>query len=130
MPKHILIIEDDSDFRFMLRRAFERAGYVVSEAANGRFGLEVAARSAPELVVTDIFMPELEGIETIVKLREAAPETKIVAISGRMAIAGYDALESARKLGADAVLRKPFMPRDLLRLVAELLAGDGLRQSA
>lgn len=130
MPKRVLIIEDNSDMRLMLRRAFEGAGYVVDEAANGLFGLDVASRNDPDLVVTDIFMPELEGIETIVKLRDAAPRAKIIAISGRVATAGYDALESARKLGAHAAMRKPFMPRDLLRLAGELTTDLGRRKSA
>lgn len=121
-PKRVLIVEDNADLRFMLRRVFEGAGYSVDEAANGRFALALAAKIRPDVVLTDIFMPEIEGIETILRLREAAPNAKIVAMSGRPDISDYDVLGSALKLGAHATIAKPFMPRDVLLKVSELLS--------
>lgn len=124
MPTKILIVEDNADLRFMLRRVFETAGFAVEEAANGRFALTLALKSEPAVVVTDIFMPDFEGIETIVAFRNKVPEARIVAMSGRPAMEGYDPLDTARKLGAHATIRKPFMPKDILALVRELLSRE------
>jgi DNA-binding response OmpR family regulator len=124
--KRILLIDDDSEVRRFLRVALERAGYEVLDADNGRSGVELFRRTPADLVVTDIFMPEKEGIETIRELRGEFPEMKILAISG--GIPGLDPehyLSMARKLGADASLEKPFSQKQLLESINELLGSVG-----
>lgn len=115
----ILIIDDDRQMRRLLIRILKGAGHTVREAENGRLGLEAFRRQRPALVISDIVMPETEGIETIRILREEAPTMPILAISG-----GSDPLylRAATALGATASLDKPFTAPRLTALVAELLA--------
>lgn len=120
--KRILLIDDDSEVRRFLRVSLERAGYHVLEADNGKAGIELFRRAPVDLVVSDIFMPEKEGIETIRELRGEFPELKILAVSG--GIPGLDPeyyLKMARKLGADASLEKPFNQKQFLESIYELL---------
>ncbi len=128
--KHILLIEDDADQREMLAIMLARAGYNVIEAPNGREGLKLFRQQPCELVITDLFMPEKEGIETIMELKQDFPTVKIIAISGggiRGSFAGLrgaePALESAKALGANHILQKPIKIEQLVMIVEELLAG-------
>ncbi|MBD3337336.1 MAG: response regulator [Candidatus Eisenbacteria bacterium] len=118
--KRILIVDDDDQVRSMLRLTLERAGYEVEEAPDGRAAVACSARKPFDLVITDIIMPELEGFETIHKLRTAHPEVKIIAISGggRLAPDGY--LEVAGNLGAARSFVKPVDRDELLKAVHEL----------
>jgi YesN/AraC family two-component response regulator len=121
--RRILIIDDESEVRNYLRVALERAGYQVLEADNGKTGVKLFRRSPVDLVVTDIFMPEKEGIETIRELRREFPELKILAVSG--GISGLEPghyLKMAQKLGANAILEKPFHQNQFIESVRELLA--------
>jgi CheY-like chemotaxis protein len=123
MP-HILVIDDDAVLRRNLRRALERDGHEVTEAADGAEGLERYAALRVALVVTDILMPNREGIETIIELRRRAPELPILAVSGGSLDSDRDGiLASADLLGATRVLPKPFSLVTFRRVVAELLAG-------
>jgi DNA-binding response OmpR family regulator len=118
---HILIIEDDTILRESLRLALEELGYRVSEASDGRMGL-AAHRSTPvDLVITDLIMPGMEGIETIKKFKRLSPSVKIIAISGGGVGKGADYLSMAGKLGANRTLAKPFSMEELAPLVAEVL---------
>jgi CheY-like chemotaxis protein len=99
----------------------ESGGHSVVEAANGRQALEIFRNNAADLVITDLIMPEQEGIETILLLRERNPAVKIVAISGGGRTRNMDFLEIASKAGADMVLPKPFDAKTLLRTVQECL---------
>lgn len=114
----ILIIDDDRQMRRLLRRILTGAGHTVHEAENGRAGVELFERQPAALVITDIVMPDMEGIETIVSLRRDNPAVPIIAISG-----GTDPvyLRAASGLGATASLEKPFQPDRLLALVEGLL---------
>jgi CheY-like chemotaxis protein len=114
----ILIIDDDPQIRRLLKRILRGVGHTVREAKDGLDGVSLFWQKRPDLVITDIVMPGMEGIETILSLRQSGPAMPIIAISG-----GSDPLylEAARKLGATAELRKPFLPRQLLDLVAGLL---------
>ncbi len=103
----------------MLQHILERAGHDVREAADGLEGLTAARARRPDLVVTDILMPNKEGIETIRELRREVPRLPILVISGDPGSALY--LEMAKLLGAHAALTKPFRATDLLRAVEELL---------
>lgn len=124
MGQAIVLIDDDDNVREMLEVALRGAGYAVSTAREGDEGLEVCQQANPDLVITDILMPNKEGIETILDLRRERPDVKIIAISGGDRAGGTSFLEMAAKLGADRVLQKPFRPTVLLAAVAELLAND------
>jgi CheY-like chemotaxis protein len=117
MGKNILVIEDDPLARLTLRAILEEGGYSVRCATNGREGLKSFAASRPDIVVTDIVMPEMDGIETIRALRSAWPDGAIIAISEGDPISRFNYLEMARHLGANAVLAKPFAPGDLIAKV-------------
>ncbi len=117
----VLVIEDDAASRMVLTRILKRAGYQTMEAADGRRGLAVIANHGPDLVVTDLFMPELDGIEVIRAVRRSFPDTTVLTISGNAQIGKVDYLELALKLGADAVLQKPIRQGQLLDTVSHLL---------
>lgn len=121
--KKILIIDDEEGIRQMMRLALEKAGYEVLDAPDGRDGLKIYRQSLPDLVITDIFMPGMEGLETIMALRRENRNIKIIAISGG-GTNGFDYLPTAIKLGALRAVAKPFTQRDLLGAVHDLLEAD------
>jgi two-component system response regulator (stage 0 sporulation protein F) len=116
----ILLIDDHAPFRTMARLMLEGAGYEVEEATNGATGMTRYRQSPPDLVITDILMPVMEGLETIIALRGLDPQVKIIAMTG-----GDDArgvyLSSAQMFGAVRTIRKPFSETELLAAVAEAL---------
>jgi len=116
----ILMIDDD-DFRDMLRRVLERAGYEVTEANNGRKGIEHVRTASTDLIITDLLMPEQEGLETIRQLRQEFPAIKILVISGSGRIGTLDFLRVAEQFGASRSLRKPIDFQELRDTVRELL---------
>lgn len=120
--KNILVIDDEQLIRLQIRSALELEGYIVHEAANGNEGLARIAEAAPDVVITDILMPDKEGIETILELRRTHPKIRIIAISGGGRTGNKDFLRTAKHLGADRTLAKPFGLAELLRLVREVLA--------
>jgi len=106
---HILVIDDDAAVRWIIRRAVQADGHAVTEAASGAEGLRRFAEAPAELVITDILMPDGEGIETIIALRRAHPALPILAISGGSRVTEREGvLASADLLGATEVLGKPF----------------------
>jgi len=118
----ILIIDDDTQVRSMLRRTLEGQGYDVAEAGNGNEGIASFSRNPADLIITDIYMPEREGLETIIELKREYPDLRILAISGGSRDMDLDFLPVAQKLGAQRTLAKPIQREDLLSVVAELLA--------
>jgi CheY-like chemotaxis protein len=120
----ILIIDDEDELRSMLRRMLEQAGHEVTEAVNGAEGIKLYERDRPDLIITDIIMPEKEGVETIIALRQADPNLPIIAISGGGRLEATDFLTMAKKLGARHTLSKPFRRDQLLEAVGECLAED------
>src|SRR5215510_12605005 len=116
----ILLIDDDALARDMLRQMLERAGYEVVDAASGREGLQHYQATVINLIITDILMPEQDGLETIQQLRRLAPEAKIIAISGG-GQNRFDLLPVAAKLGAQRILRNPLRRQDLLDAVRQLV---------
>ena len=120
----ILVVDDDVNITYMLRRLFQRRGYDVDEAVNGKMALQIMARNLPDLVITDIIMPEMEGAEFIMEIRKMAPHVKIIAISGGGRIQPADYLDLAEKLGADRSFAKPVKQGDMLAAVEQLLASD------
>lgn len=120
MPK-ILVIDDDRMVRETLRLILEPAGYQLLFATDGRQGTSAFAEHRPDLVITDILMPEKEGVETIGDLRRASPTLPIIAISGGGRMGGISFLSVAERFGADKVFAKPFEPEDIVAAVATLL---------
>lgn len=120
--KRILVIDDDWQMREMMHQALDRAGYDVVDAANGKIGMNIQRQEPVDLVITDLIMPEKEGIETIRELRRDFPGLKIIAISGggRAGADGY--LSVAKTIGADRTLSKPFDLKQILDTVGELLS--------
>jgi DNA-binding response OmpR family regulator len=118
----ILVIDDEAMVRATMANMLGSAGHAVVQAENGRAGLAAASRTGFDLALVDILMPEKEGIETIMELRRDHPGVKILAMSGGGRVNSVDFLELAKKLGADATLKKPVPMKTLLATVAQLLA--------
>jgi len=118
----ILIIDDDELFRSMLIDLLKIEGYEILSAADGVAGLKMFRESIPDLVITDIVMPDKEGIQTIRELLQENPETKIIAISGggRRAMSP-DYLTLAKEFGAKRTFAKPFERSEFIEAVRELL---------
>jgi CheY-like chemotaxis protein len=111
----VLVVEDDEIFRAMMEQMLSRDGHSVRTAPNGVQALEEVARQTPELIITDILMPEKDGIELIMELDRREIRVPIIAVSGgRRAISQEFNLESARLIGVKVTLPKPFT-RDQLR---------------
>lgn len=117
----ILIIDDEDQARRMLCQVLDRAGYDVIEARDGVEGLQRFREAPTDLVITDILMPEKEGLETIMDFQREFPETKIIAMSGGGRTGNLNFLEVARRLGAQRTLQKPFGLQEMLKVVHELL---------
>lgn len=118
---NVLIIDDDDALRHAMRRILERAGHTVRDASDGGRGTALYQEEPADVVVTDLFMPGKEGIETIIELRERYPDVRILAVSGGAGLGPEEPLTDARYLGADASLPKPFTVGELQRAVEELL---------
>jgi CheY-like chemotaxis protein len=118
----ILVIDDDATVRTLARVILETAGYHVQEAADGSVGISHYRQLRPDLVITDIMMPEMEGFETILALRRVDPTVRIVAMTAADQQRGDVFLESAEMMGAVRSLRKPFLRQELLTIVSETLA--------
>lgn len=129
----ILVIDDERDVRDSVAKVLQRAGFDVRIADGGAAGLEVCRSEGADVVITDIIMPELHGVDVIATLRQECGNVRIIAISGggNFGPSGYqpgaittDAyLAAASKAGADAVLTKPFERSELLELVRSLAKG-------
>jgi len=117
----ILVIDDEKPIRTLVRQMLEKAGYEVTEASDGKKGMTILREESSDLVITDILMPDQEGLQTIKELRRDYPEVKIIAISGGGAVGPETYLQTARRFGADRTLTKPFSRDDLLRAVGELI---------
>ena len=115
----ILLIEDDPGVRTTVERLLSSAGHKVILAADGREGVRLFRANPADLVITDLVMPNQDGIETIAALKREFPNVPIIAISGMTAKQGT--LSAARHLGAVAVLEKPFTNEDLVKVVREAL---------
>ena len=120
MMSRILIIEDDPGVRDLLRELLVRDGHEVVEAADGRAGIRLYREQGADLAITDIVMPEQEGLETIRQLRAEFPDVKIIAISGEL-MDDFDPLAVAKKLGALRTFAKPFDLNGFLSEVREVL---------
>ena len=123
----ILLIEDDHTLRAVLRMSLAGVGHTVIEARNGKEGLDLFKRTGADLVITDIIMPEVEGLEILRELRKKQfPMVKVIAISGDGGTQNAaDYLRIAKLLGAAKTLAKPFSNEALIAAINELLPGGG-----
>ncbi len=119
---HILLIEDDAAVRGILSRMLEASGYAVIQATNGADGLRLWREQGADLVLTDIQMPDMNGIEVIVQLRAFAPHLPVIAMSGGGQSRDLDLLGDAKLLGAVGVLYKPFTGEALNQAITAALA--------
>ncbi|HZL59601.1 MAG TPA: response regulator [Stellaceae bacterium] len=126
----ILVIDDDVKMRDTLLRMLDGQGHTLSVAADGQEGLSLFAADRPDLVITDIIMPNKEGIEIILAVKRIAPMVKILAISGGGLMNGVNVLDVARELGADGVLQKPLRRTEFAAAVGNLLAGETVAGAA
>jgi DNA-binding response OmpR family regulator len=117
----ILIVEDDKDLREMLKTSLLKMKYTVLEASNGRDALSHFKPAITDLVITDLIMPDEDGLKVIMKIKEIKPSTKIIAISGGGKAGPGNYLNLAIALGADEIFSKPFSIFDLLKKIDELL---------
>lgn len=116
----ILVIDDDEVIRITFRSALQRAGCIVLEAKNGNEGLATYRAERPTIVITDMLMPEKEGLETILMIRAFDPDAKIIAMSGGGSTKNMSFLELAKKVGANQILGKPVKPDQLLAAINSL----------
>lgn len=119
--KKVLVIDDEADMRRILCRALEAFGYDVRAVEDGSAGLACCREWEPDAVVTDIFMPDQDGLETIRGLRALISRDRIIAISGGGMMGHLDVLRSARLMGAQHVLTKPFELRELQVILKDML---------
>lgn len=117
----ILIIDDDDLFRAMLRKVLEYEGYEVIDAPNGNKGMRLYRMQPTDLVITDILMPEKEGIEIIRELKSDFSKVRIIAVTGGGGVGGNNYLDVAKMLGAQFTFEKPFQREELLKAVRESL---------
>jgi CheY-like chemotaxis protein len=121
MPS-VLIVDDEAQIRQLIRTTFEEAGYRVSEASNGKEALAQYRLAPTDVVITDILMPDQDGLECITTLRRESPNVKIIAITGDSNMIGVlDFLDVAKMLGADGTLQKPFEMKALVEAAESAL---------
>ncbi len=117
----VLIVDDDEQIRALLQEVMEWAGFDVAVAENGRVAMRLQEQRPADLVITDLIMPEQEGLETITSLKKAYKGVKIIAISGGGRIGPEAYLPAALELGADRIYSKPFDVQEIVAAVRALL---------
>lgn len=121
----ILLVEDDESCALMYREVLQTRDYEVVLAADGKQGMKELLKGPIHLVITDIYMPEMDGIEFILECRRIDKAIPVIAISGGgMALEHLDMLPTALRIGADRVVHKPFEVAVLLEAVEQVLAGE------
>lgn len=126
----ILVVDDDELVRSTVRATLKRAGHEVIEAQDGLQASDALARNPVDVVVSDIIMPEVDGIGLLLKLRKQYPALKVIVISGGGRTQNVDFLRMATTLGADLALAKPFTPEELQRAVQDVLAAPSGKDDA
>jgi CheY-like chemotaxis protein len=120
----VLVVDDEAPIRELLRAAFQARGYEVAEAENGERALEQYDAFQPSVVVIDLIMPGMEGIEAIRHLRKKDRGLRIIALSGGGTMGFTDFLKYAQQLGADLAMSKPVALKELLANVAQLVSAE------
>jgi DNA-binding response OmpR family regulator len=121
----LLVVDDDPEIRDLLKKFFELVGYSVDVAEDGKSASRMLDAGAYDLMVTDIVMPNQDGVENIMQARKAYPGMRLIAMSGGGYIQTKTYLKVAESLGADAVFQKPFKTQEMLAKVRELLPPAG-----
>jgi|SRR3954471_19255892 CheY-like chemotaxis protein len=121
MALRILLVEDDNSTRKLFAQLLEHHGYEVSQAENGRAAMQQMQRQPANLVITDMIMPVMDGVDTIVAVRREYPDVKIIAVSESGFSPAENCLKIARALGSHRTLTKPLDPRELLNTIRELV---------
>jgi CheY-like chemotaxis protein len=119
----ILVVDDEAIVRFTLKKVLQSAGHEVVEASTGLEGVASYKQSPCDLVITDLIMPDQDGVSTIKELKRDFPNVRIIASSGGGRTGNLDYLKLADLYGADATLSKPFSAADLLKTVQNVLDG-------
>src|SRR5512133_1822843 len=120
----VLIVKDDKELREMLKMRILRKKFTVLEAENGKAAITHFKPLVTDLVVTDLIMPEEDGLKVVIKLRELKPSVKIIAISGGGKVGPGSYLNLAKALGADAIFSKPFSINELISKIEQLLNNE------
>ena len=120
--KHILVVDDDDMMRSFIKELLTINGFEITEASNGKAGLKQFRDNTPDLVLTDIIMPEMEGISFIRELRAHNKEVPIIAMTGNVHGRMEEYLEISTQLGADEILRKPIKSQEFLDAITRLTA--------
>ena len=120
----VLLVEDNKELREMLKMSLLRRSFTVLEAENGKDAITHFKPFITDLVVTDLIMPEEDGLKVVIKLRELKPSIKIIAISGGGKVGPGSYLNLAKALGADAIYSKPFSINDLIAKIEQLLDNE------
>ncbi len=126
----ILIVDDEAPIRRLLGEVLRRAGHEIVEAENGRKAIMAMQATTVDLVITDIMMPEQDGIETVMQVRKHHPAVRIIVISGGGHQQAMDYLPMAETLGADLTFSKPFKPSAVAEAVGQLLHNPGGKPEA
>ncbi len=121
---NILVIDDEEGVRRAICKVLVREGHEVFEAPDGKVALDLVQDDPPDLVICDLFMPEMDGVEVLRELRRDYPDLQVVAISGGAYQGKVQLLDVAKGLGAAAVLKKPFELEQLLGVVRGVLQTD------
>ena len=117
----ILVVDDEPAILLMLKKMLEKADHEVDTASDGNEGIILFEKNKHDLLITDIIMPEKEGMETIIELHKKYPDLKIIAISGGGRISPDGYLPGAKLLGANMVFQKPLVQKEFVEAVAILL---------
>jgi YesN/AraC family two-component response regulator len=117
MMKHILVVDDNLMMRKLIRNLFHEDNFIIEEATNGIEGLEIIKQPPVDLIITDIIMPKMEGLELIMNLRRDFPKIKIIAISGGKPYYLY----MAKKLGIEGIFTKPLNHQVFLKAVKKVI---------
>ena len=121
LPKHILVVDDDDMMRAFIKELLKINDFKITEAANGKLGLKEFRENTPDLVITDIIMPEMEGISFIRELRSYNKDIPIIAMTGDVHGRMEEFLDISSQLGADEILRKPIKSKEFLEAINKLI---------
>jgi len=119
---HILVVDEDQTTRMVIRTLLEDAGHEVVEAANGSEGLRALVDRVPDLIITELYMDGMDGIELLRRVRKAWPSEPVLVMSSRSGLDAARLLQVAQVLGASGLLDKPIVERHLLEAVGAILA--------
>jgi len=122
----VLLVEDDEACRSVLDHLLRQAGFAVLTAPNGKQALDILRSRQPQIIVVDIIMPEMDGLEFLLALRNQQHEAPVIAVSGGGRMRAENMLSVAKRLGAVSVLSKPFSRADLVEAIGKALEARGI----